>query len=260
MRGGSMLTRLRQYYIENGISALSFQGNAIRCKHFEECSQSKDGKKIFITAKEAFVSTGYELHKIPRILVVSLDPKYSPHYAEPENRTLEAVRNNEEIIPTETYYEWKANTHWKKTYDCLFILLKPYIRTRDKRELRHYFAHTNCAKCHDKAGSEQASDELFANCREYLPSEISLLDPDVVITQGDVSKFSFMQDFQKIEDSLVQERCKELQKVHVIKINSHNSIWIQMNHPCRHDNRYHTEDEVNFQKYSMVIEKYWTSH
>lgn len=257
-----MLTKLRQYYIENGISALSFQGNAIRCKHYEICSHSKDGKKKrpFVTAKEAFVSTGYELHKIPRILVVSLDPKFSPYYAEPENRTLEAVRNNEEISPTENYYEWKINTHWKKTYDCLFILLKPYIQTRDRREIRHYFAHTNSAKCHDKPGSEQASDELFVNCDEYLTYEISILDPDVVITQGDAAKFSFMHEFHEVEEWALGDKCKDLRKLHPIVINSHISIWIQMNHPCRHDNLYHLEDEVNFQEYSTVIEEFWTNH
>lgn len=255
-----MLDELKKYYIENGISANSFVKGAYRCKHYDQCSTRPDGRKKtpFYEAKEAFVSTRYELHKVPRLLVVSLDPKYSPAYNAPEKRTLENVRNQEEFSSGDSYYDWSPKTHWRKTYDCLFLLLKRFLGyERDRREIRHYFAHTNCAKCHDKSGSDQASDELFFNCREYLPSEILILDPDVVITQGKISYFSYMEEFVTPDVVPLPEKYRHLSKVHPIHINDHHAIWIEMHHPCRHDDLYQREDAINFNQYGELIHELW---
>ena len=261
-----MLEELKKYYIENGISANSFVKNAYRCKHYERCSTRLDGgKKIpFYEAKEAFISTRYELHKVPRLLVVSLDPKYSSNpiyssvYNTPAKRTLENVRNQEEFSSGDSYYDWPLKSHWRKTYDCLFVLLKRFLGyERDRREIRHYFAHTNSAKCHDKPESDQASDELFFNCREYLPPEILILDPDVVITQGKFSYFSYMEKFITPDAFPLPERFRHLNKVHPIQINDHNALWIEMNHPCRHDDFYQKQDVINFNQYGELIYELW---
>ncbi len=259
-----MLKELKAFYIENGISAMSFESNMIRCKYYEDCSTKKlDGrkKKPFDTAKEAFISTGYELHKIPRILVISLDPKYSEYYKDPQQRTLENVREHEEFSLLDSYYDWSKNSHWRKTYDCLFILIRKFLKSRDRNDLRHIFAHTNSSKCHDKPGSEQASDELFYNCVNYLPTEIKILDPDIIITQGNKKYFTFMRDFPIVNNMPSYfENYQMLSKVHPIILNNHHVIWIEMNHPCRHDGLYKNEDESNFIQYSELIYEFWQSH
>ena len=115
-----MLEKLNDYYDLAGISAKSFVNKKLKCKHFEQCSVNK---KLFIPAKEAFVSTRYEDHDIPRLLMISLDPKPTIFYEIRDNRTLISIREHEEITPSESYYDWPVNSHWRKTYDVVFILL-----------------------------------------------------------------------------------------------------------------------------------------
>jgi hypothetical protein len=257
-----MITELKNFYVEKGISALSFSGNCKVCEYFTMCSRNRDGskKRPFITAKEAFISTGYETHKIPRILVLSLDPKQTDFYDVAEHRTIEEVRNHEEISSRESYYDWKPSSHWRKTYDCLFKLLGRFIKTRNINDIRHYFAHTNCAKCRDKPGNELSSEELFRNCSNFLPQEISILDPDVVITQGDIKKFWFMHEFKEKTDWDLFANFSILKKAHPIKLNDHNAIWIEMHHPCRRDSYYQLEDVANFNQYSELIHAYWSEY
>jgi len=233
---------------------MSYAKKKLKCKHFEQCSF---GKRYFIPAKEAFVSTKYEQHSIPRLLVVSLDPIPTDYYASAEHRTLDAVRKWEETSPKESYYDWGAKTHWKKTYDMVFILLKEFIHSRNKNEVRHYFAHTNSAKCHDKEGKDQSSDELFANCNEYLSDEILILDPDVIVTQGSLKYFAFMNTFPVNMEWELFNSYTALNKACPILINNHNAIWIKTNHPCRHDNKYNEEDVSCFNRSSELISELW---
>ncbi len=51
--------------------------------------------------------------------------------------------------------------------------------------LREEIRITNCVRCRPPENRDPTSDEL-ANCRGYLYSEISAVDPDVVITLGKV--------------------------------------------------------------------------
>lgn len=248
-----MFEKLTKYYDDNGISARSFVNKRLKCKHFDQCSK----KTPFIPAKEAFVSTGYEEHKIPRLLIVSLDPKYSPFYEKVENRTLLSIRRNEELSPSENYNEMGKNTHWRKTFDMVFVLLRDFIKTRNRDEVRHYFAHTNSAKCHDKVGSTQASEYLFSNCSEYLPGEIEILDPDIIVSQGQEKKFAFMITFGINSDWSLPDVYSDLPKVKPIKINNHKAIWIITAHPSRQDRTFKDEDEANFIRYGKLISELW---
>jgi len=248
-----MFEKLTKYYDENGISARSYVNKKLKCKHFDECSV----KKPFTPAKEAFVSTGYEEHKIPRLLVISLDPKPSDFYNEVEKRTLKAIREKEELSPTESYYKMKENTHWRKTFDMVFVLLRDFIGSRHRDEVRHFFAHTNSAKCHDKFGSEQASDILFNNCTKFLPGELSLLDPDVIVTQGAEKYFQFMNTYGYNSAWSLPKNYSDLKKVLPIEINSHKAVWIKMNHPTNREGLYSKEDIANFNSYRELIAELW---
>lgn len=249
-----MLSKLTAYYDQVGISAKSYEHKRLKCPHFDQCSLNR---RPFVPAKEAFVSTRYEDHDIPRLLVISLDPKPTPFYELRENRTLLAIREHEELTPTESYYDWSEKSHWRKTFDMVFSLLREFIMSRDRKEVRHFFAHTNSAKCHDNAGSDQASDELFFNCSEYLPEEIKILDPDVVITQGADRYFSFMKPFLSDSEWGFLKPYSDLKKVHSIMHNDHNAIWIETNHPCRHDSSYQQEDVNHFPRYRELIAEFW---
>jgi hypothetical protein len=248
-----MFDKITQYYDDNGISARSYVNKRLKCKYFDQCSV----KKPYTPAKEAFVSTGYEEHKIPRLLVISLDPKPSNSYNEVEDRTLKSIRQIEELSPTENYYDMGEKTHWRKTFDMVFVLLRDFIGSRNRDEVRHYFAHTNSAKCHDKAGSEQASIKLFDNCSEFLPGEFLLLDPVVVVTQGAEKIFHFMNTFNNNSLLSLPQKFSGLKKVLPIEINSHKAIWIKMNHPANREGLYSKEDIINFNQYRELITDLW---
>ena len=51
--------------------------------------------------------------------------------------------------------------------------------------VHRYFAHTNSAKCClNRPGRGQASQRLFDNCRAYIPGELEILAPAILVTQG----------------------------------------------------------------------------
>jgi hypothetical protein len=95
--------------------------------------------------------------------------------------------------------DWKLHprSHWYKTAQ-LGIWIFEVIITRKisrwvweknrKREFKSWasqWAHTNSGKCsQNKDGHQQASPQLFKNCRKYLGREIRILDPDIIVTQG----------------------------------------------------------------------------
>ena len=60
-----MLATLERYYKQNGILSTNFL-----CKHKTECSADC---ATFTGPKSAFVSSGYELGSLPRLLFLSLD-------------------------------------------------------------------------------------------------------------------------------------------------------------------------------------------
>lgn len=251
-----MLETLHSFYTEQKISATSFMGKEFLCKYFKD--QCGAGKKYFVPAKEAFIGTRYEKHDIPRLLVVSLDPKPTEHYHDRNHRTVYAVREHEELSPTENYYDLDEKSHWRKTFDMVFELLRDFINSRDRDKVRPFFAHTNSSKCHDKVGSDESSSELFDNCQEYLYAEIPLLAPDVVVTQGALWHFRFMNEFVNLEeDWALLANYKELPKIHPIQINNQKALWIETNHPCRRDNSYKVEDQANFSRYRQLIMDFW---
>ena len=49
----------------------------------------------------------------------------------------------------------------------------------------------------------------------------------------------------------------DLKKVNPIMLNDHNAIWIESNHPCRHDDAYQKEDTINFSRYRELISELW---
>ena len=66
-----------------------------------------------------------------------------------------------------------------------------------------YFAHVNSAKCcanengathAARARMEQAPEEFFEMCREFARTELPILVPEVVITQGAKARLIMPQD------------------------------------------------------------------
>lgn len=181
-----MLKELEEYYIKMGIAAERFE-----CRLAASCrSVCTD----FVTAREAFVGSEYEKGTLPRVLFVSLDASSDHPGRQPAQRTLAHMRFWEENgksdpdgCDPESLHKGR---HWYWTHKLAHDILNPVALARLGRPLqfRHihkYFAHTNSAKCKDAARrSGQGPDLMFDNCRAFLPKEIQLLRPEVVVTQG----------------------------------------------------------------------------
>ena len=173
---GSMLERLTAFYESNGISPIDF-----RCPSRQVCSASSPH---FTEATASFVGPRYEEHLLPRLVFLSLDSGSGE--PDPQNRTPEAVRVRNLACDVATLPKHK---HWYRTHEMAFELLCQFEPRLTVADTRLYFAHVNSAKCClNKLGRKQADSTLFDNCRRFLPGELRILKPDIVVTQGGWAK------------------------------------------------------------------------
>ena len=170
-----MLRQLEAYYRDEGILATSFT-----CPFQSACS---GGKEAFTGPKSAFVSSGYERENLPRLLFLSLDSGSGVRSA--EARLPGSVRAElEEVDVLPKGKGW----HWYRTYELGWYILRQF-RPIEKGQVNRYFAHANAAKCcQNKPGRRQADAKLFRNCREYLAGELRVLQPDIVVTSGQLGE------------------------------------------------------------------------
>ena len=174
----AILDDLQRYYANHGILATRFA-----CPHKNAC---RGNSERFTGPKSAYVGECYEnAHAcgLPRLVFVSLDSGSAE--ANPMKRLPEAVRHE-----TISGCLGPKNRHWYRTHElgaCIFNRILGTCMT--PRQAQPYFAHANSAKCcQNKPGRRQADRRLFENCRRYLPGELDLLRPDVIVTQGNPAK------------------------------------------------------------------------
>ena len=179
-----MLESLTAFYEANGISPVDF-----RCPWRAECSaRSPD----FTEAKASFVGPRYQERTLPRLLFLSLDS--GSGHKNPQRRTAQAVRMREldrdvAALP--------KNRHWFRTHEMALELLRQFDAQLQVADTRLYFAHVNSAKCcQNKSGRETADSTLFENCRRFIPGELRILNPDVIVTQGGRAKDAILKNFE----------------------------------------------------------------
>lgn len=239
-----MYDDLTTYYRLNGISALDFN-----CPHFSSCSQKFPS--TFTTAKESFVSSKYVTHELPRMVFISLDSGSAE--TDPTLKTLESVRRWEE--EGENVLGLHRNKHWYRTHELAFTLLRNFTDDLKLEEAKNYFAHINSAKCcENKPGREQASQLLFDNCREFIPGELEILDPDIIVTQGRWGKLAIDRVFpQLVSPDYIPE---SLSEVKIISLNDHPVLWIETFHP-RYSG-FHTKNRSHYSQYEMIVREFMT--
>ncbi len=237
---------LTDYYHSNGISALGFN-----CPHFSSCSYYFP--LTFTSAKESFVSSGYVSHKLPRLVFISLDSGSAE--TDSNLKTLESVRLREE--ETENVLGLHKNKHWYRTHELAYTILRNFQSDLKLEETKHYFAHINSAKCcENKPGREQASQILFDNCRGFIPGELEILDPDIIITQGKWGKMAIDGVFpQLVSPDYIPE---SLSEVRIITINTHPVVWIETFHP-RYTG-FHTKNRPHYSHYEKIVREFITGN
>ena len=238
-----MYKQLTEYYKSYGISAIDFN-----CPHYQSCSSTSP--QTFTTAKESFVSSEYVKHELPRIVFLSLDSGSAEK--DPNLKTLESVRIWEE--EKENVLALPKNKHWYRTHELAHTILKNFKPDLRIDHARHYFAHVNSAKCcMNNPQRAQANQILFDNCREFIPGELEILDPDIIITQGKWAKLAIDGAFPELEKSdIVPDSTPEMK---IIQLNNHPVIWIETFHP-RHTS-FHTVNRAHYSIYIEVIKNFF---
>lgn len=167
------IAKLREYYKDHDILSTSFN-----CRSKCACALANTDSG----PKSAFVGSRYGLG-LPRLLFISLDAGWAEPC--PAKRTPEAVRDELEGVGTE---KSAPNTHWYRTHELAYELLKQFDSKLSLGNITPHFAHTNASKCCPSGKGGNASPVAYLNCHRYLPGEIKVLNPDVVVTQGKEAK------------------------------------------------------------------------
>ena len=240
-----LLRKLESYYRSESIYSLDFN-----CPHFYDCSQ---GCASFTEAKSAFVSSGYELHDYPRILILSADP--GSGWSDPNQRTPEYVRYHEEEIYR--LDEGRTNQHWYQTHNLVYQLLKPFKLDIEIGDAKHFFAHVNSAKCSiNNPQRSQAGDILFRNCYKYAKGEVQVLEPDVLISQGDKAKKSVAALFKEIPfpDNFLAQEIEIPKEARVIQSKGKMILWLQLYHPNQRQSFYYKKNLPRIPIYQSLIQ------
>jgi len=225
-----MLSELRTYLDRNSIGAQSFA-----CRYGPVCSSAGG---TFTTAKESFVGPEYEKGTLPRLLFLSLDSGSAE--ADPRLKTLEAVRAQELTTDILTL---PRGRHWYETHELAWVLLQHFKRDLKLAEINRYFAHVNSAKCClNHPLRRQAADVLFDNCREFIPSELRILKPDIIVSQGGQARrvmegFRITKPLSRLLDS---ERCEMAE----IRCGDKPALWIATHHPTARGGLYKRQKEA----------------
>ena len=244
-----MLRELQAFYKKNGILSTSFT-----CPFKSDC---KGDSKSFTGPKSAFVSTGYENALLPRLLFLSLDSGSGDTID--ANRLPRAVRKKlERDIDVLSLPQHK---HWYRTHELAWYILRRFDRDLKIEDTRKYFAHTNSAKCcMNKAGRKKADRLLFKNCRPYLTEELSILEPDIIVTQGNEAR--------KAIRTLSEGTLKQFDKfASIIQFNSREIFWLHTYHPSNYGLFYKQrdfDDKKNtargWDRYSKMIHRFITTN
>ena len=186
-----MIEELGQYYKDERIEPVNSTGdleemfNSFGCPKKDCCKKicknnygDEDGFKFGVSTESPPISThyidrSYKGRRILRIVVVSLSP---PMPYDEEDKGSD-----------------KLKQHWRETLALVRSLLKPYfdleparyIESENAKIIEQLFVHLRTSKCCSNAnGSSEEHYKVYQNCGPYLKKEVSILRPDVVVTQG----------------------------------------------------------------------------
>ena len=184
--------KLNDFYFEHGIHPEEFS-----CWHHKLCGKFAYHGKM-TKSKMSMVGSRYG-DGFPRIVVVSLDPPSgeSGVFSEDHQRTTEYVSSKHEA---DDYTAERPNPHWAMTQiivnDILAlwgyrahpgsaVVLESYSG-RPIENVSACFAHVNVTKCSmNMPGGRQAAAEVHEACsRAYLLQELTILNPQILLTQG----------------------------------------------------------------------------
>ena len=225
-----MLSDLHNYYDAHGIGALSFV-----CPHRHQCASDSPG---FTTAKEAYVGPEYEAGTLPRLLFLSLDSGSAD--ADPATKTLEANRAG---MRAASFASFPKGRHWYETHELAWFLLRQFKADLTIDRIGPYFAHTNSAKCcQNNPGRAVAAETLFRNCRTFIPGEIRILKPDILVTQGDYARDAVNVAFEAKSRQAAPGGTGECKAEILWLSETQRAIWLHTFHPSAYGHYWHQKN------------------
>ena len=243
-----MLRKLNAFYESHGISPVGFC-----CPSLSKCSADSP---YFTEAKASFVGPSYEESQLPRLLFLSLDSGSA--YDDPSQRTAEAVRRQELATDVAALHKGK---HWYRTHELALELLRQFKADLTVADTRLYFAHVNSAKCcQNKPHKKQADKTLFENCRRFIPGELRVLSPDIVVTQGGPAKDAILEGFD-----VGQHDVRAVNGAHYetglieLEPGTRRGLWLHTYHPGNYG-RFHPQRTHCWPRYAAAASRFWLSH
>lgn len=230
-----LFARLHHYYDQKEIGAERFN-----CHHVEEC---RGTCTTFSTAKEAYVGDRYGADGLPRLVFLSLDSGdggeqwHSSVGEAARARTLEALQAHEnglDIVAWAASHPRYRSHHWYQTHELALALLGGLRGALEIGSIHRYFAHTNSAKCSlNKKGRSEADRRLFQNCRAYIPSELRILAPDILVTQGQWAKVAVIRGVPEALEPMTSANgvAAETGSYRMISLPDRKIIWFHTYHP-----------------------------
>jgi hypothetical protein len=117
--------------------------------------------------------------------------------------------------------------HWYLTHELAWILLRQFQPTLTVEATSPHFAHVNSAKCcMNNPQRRQAANRLFENCRGFIPAEIEILRPDIIVTQGRQGRLVMEAGFRPVR-ALGSSGCGG----HVLECGGRQVLWLHTHHP-----------------------------
>ena len=246
-----MLQRLEAYYVEHAISPANF-----RCSSRPWCSADSPD---FAEAKATFVGPRYEEGRLPRLLFLSLNPGRARR--DWRHRTIEAVHRNELATDLGTL---PKNLHWYRTHQLAHELLRQLRPTLLLEEVRLYFAHVNSAKCTpNKPGSANTDPRLFEKCRRFIPGELGVLRPEIIVTQGNWAREAILKSLE-LREHVVQRldapgyKRDAYYETALVKVEpgTDSCLWLHTYHP-RDFGRFHPQRVHCWPRYAKEVGRFW---
>lgn len=209
----------------------------------------------------SFVGPRYGRRSLPRLLFLSLDS--GSGRSDPRERTAEAVRQR--IVDCDVTALPK-NKHWYRTHEMAFELLRQFKPDLTVPDTRFYFAHVNSAKCcQNRSQRKQAGSILFENCRRFIPAELDLLSPDIVVTQGGPAKTAIRRhysvrhhDVRNVDSGRYAYNARYETGLIELGADAKSCLWIQSYHPNNYG-RFQPQRRYCWPLYAQAVGRFWRS-
>lgn len=232
MLPNAMQEKVNEYYAAQGIHPQDF-----RCVHQGFCRRYAY-QGVMTPVKMSMVGSQYGV-QYPRIVVVSLDPPNGGDSTS-DQRTTATISSTHEA---ENYTTQRTNVHWAMTQIIVKDILALYgyqaqagaavvdepYGGRPIENVCAYFAHVNAAKCSmNNPGKGQAAGQVHQRCSgSYLLGELTVLQPDILITQGSGANAAVGALFPEQTPKGGQPP-----DAHRVVIDRREALWLLMPHPA----------------------------